>query len=184
MMLSLGTAFFSGAFTWTFMEYALHHWVFHIGRERTEGGREHLQHHISPDYFAAPLKKTAFAVPILGTIGVLASFATSLPVGMTFALGITLGWLGYEILHQRIHLKAPLNAYGRWARRNHLHHHFASTRKNHGVTSPLWDVVFGTYQPAPMVKIPKRHAAKFPWLLAEGETQKVAPSVASDFVVV
>jgi len=36
------------------------------------------------------------------------------------------------------------------------------------VTSPIWDWVFGTLAKRATVKVPRRHASKFPWLL-EGD---------------
>ena len=66
-----------------------------------------------------------------------------------WATAFTGGMLGtyfwYELVHRRLHTHPPTHAYGRWACRNHLQHHFGSPMRNHGVTSPVWDKVFGTY---------------------------------------
>lgn len=35
--------------------------------------------------------------------------------------------------------------------------------RNHGVTSPLWDMVFRTHEKVDVVKVPRRHVP--PWLL-------------------
>ena len=37
------------------------------------------------------------------------------------------------------------------------------------MSSPFWDLVFGTYLPVAQVTVPRLHAHKFPWLF-EGET--------------
>ena len=37
-------------------------------------------------------------------------------------------------------------ALGRFLRRNHMIHHFANADANHGISSPLWDWVFRTFQ--------------------------------------
>ena len=65
-------------------------------------------------------------------------------------------------------LAGPLVAYGAWARRHHLTHHFAGVNTNHGVTSPLWDLVFGTWVASDVVSVPARHASKLPWLVDDG----------------
>ena len=42
---------------WSFVEYALHHWVFHRMKFQTIGRREHLTHHARSGYFTRfPLK--------------------------------------------------------------------------------------------------------------------------------
>jgi hypothetical protein len=62
----------------------------------------------------------------------------------------------YEILHRGEHTRAGIGPYGRWARRHHFHHHFVDGRSNHGVTSPVWDFVFGTYQRVGTIPVPRR----------------------------
>lgn len=84
-------------------------------------------------------------------------------VGVAYVLGL-IGFYGaYEVLHRREHTHPGIGAYGRWARRHHFHHHFADARVNHGVTSPLWDLVFGTYRRPGVIKVPARLCMA--WLL-------------------
>ncbi|MEQ1508521.1 MAG: sterol desaturase family protein, partial [Myxococcota bacterium] len=86
----------------------------------------------------------------------------------SLAGGVVGGWLMYEGLHRAIHVWPARTAYGRWARRHHLHHHFADPARNHGVSTPIWDWVFGTWVPVDEVVVPPRQAAKLPWLVREG----------------
>ena len=58
---------------------------------------------------------------------------------------------------------APGGPYSRWTRRHHLSHHFSNPGTNHGVTSPIWDLVFGTYVDHGRIRVPRRHAP--PWLI-------------------
>jgi 4-hydroxysphinganine ceramide fatty acyl 2-hydroxylase len=70
----------------------------------------------------------------------------------TFAVGagVTIGYMFYDILHFLFHhggnwtLKAPYIA---WMKSRHFSHHYANPEKNFGVTSPLFDIIFGTNQP-------------------------------------
>jgi sterol desaturase/sphingolipid hydroxylase (fatty acid hydroxylase superfamily) len=39
-------------------------------------------------------------------------------------------------------------------RKHHFHHHFENPKMNHGVTTPVWDLVFGSYEPATVVHVP------------------------------
>jgi sterol desaturase/sphingolipid hydroxylase (fatty acid hydroxylase superfamily) len=84
----------------------------------------------------------------------------------------------YEWLHRREHTHAGWGAYGRWARRHHFHHHFVDGRTNHGVTSPIWDVVFRTYQqPATTIAVPRKLVMS--WLV--DETHRIHPEHAATF---
>ncbi len=84
----------------------------------------------------------------------------------------------YEVIHRRAHTHPPRNAYGRWVRRSHLHHHFGAPMRNIGVTSPVWDRALGTYDDPGVVTVPRRMAPV--WLLdADGE---VRPEYAADYV--
>jgi hypothetical protein len=69
----------------------------------------------------------------------------------------------YEVLHRRAHTHAPSNRYGRWRRKNHFAHHFADPRLAQGVTTPLWDIVFGTRLSVDRVRVPRRLAMS--WLV-------------------
>lgn len=164
-LLLQGLAFVLGLLLWTFLEYVLHRWAFHERVLGAKVAREHLEHHAKVDYFAPLSVKLALAVPIVGAIFTLGLLVTAATFASGLVIGVLTGWIVYEVIHRRIHVAAPLNAYGRWARKHHLSHHFGNAKLNHGVSSPIWDHVFGTYAPDATVLVPRRHAAKFPWLL-------------------
>jgi sterol desaturase/sphingolipid hydroxylase (fatty acid hydroxylase superfamily) len=157
--------FLAGCFTWTFVEYAMHHWNGHLTKGRTHFSREHLRHHAVKDYFTPTSRKlviamsvtvgvTALGTPIIGWMG-----------SLSLALGLVSGYGVYEYVHWANHVRAPLTPYGRWARRHHFSHHFTDARYNHGVTTPLWDLVFGTYRKPAKIKVPSKLAMA--WLLDE-----------------
>jgi sterol desaturase/sphingolipid hydroxylase (fatty acid hydroxylase superfamily) len=62
----------------------------------------------------------------------------------------------YEWLHRREHTHAGIGPYGRFVRRHHFHHHFVDGRVNHGVTTPIWDFVFGTYEKPTTIRVPAK----------------------------
>lgn len=75
-----------------------------------------------------------------------------------------IGFYGvYELMHRRDHTHAGFTAYGRWLRRHHFRHHLVDARTNFGVTSPIWDVVFGTYRAPEQIAVPAKLV--MPWLL-------------------
>jgi sterol desaturase/sphingolipid hydroxylase (fatty acid hydroxylase superfamily) len=155
-----------GALGWTFAEYVLHRFDGHGMKGRTPFSREHLAHHADPTYFAPSWKKAAAAVVVVSAMGSAGWAVVGLP-GIAFAVGFTTMYLTYEVIHRRIHTHGPIGAYGAWARRHHLVHHHVAPRCNHGVTTPLWDHVFGTWRASDAVRVPRRHAPV--WMVHDGE---------------
>ena len=58
-------------------------------------------------------------------------------------------YLVYERVHFRSHFRPATTGYARWQQRRHLAHHASAGTTNFGVTSPVWDWAFGTYEPVP-----------------------------------
>lgn len=145
-----------GALTWSFLEYVIHRWLGHDRRFRGNPfGKEHVRHHVEGDYFAPTAKKlvaAAVAALVLGGPAYLLGGGT----GAAWIAGLIVFYGAYEVLHRREHTHAGIGPYGRWARRHHFHHHFVDGRTNHGVTSPLWDLVFGTYRRPGVIPVPAR----------------------------
>jgi hypothetical protein len=108
---------------------------------------------------------------------------TSVLAGRRWATAFTTGmiatYFGYEVAHRRIHTHPPTNAYGRLARRSHLHHHFGAPMRNFGVTTNVWDRVFGTYDDPGVVTVPRRMAPV--WMV--DEAGEVLPELSGDYIV-
>jgi hypothetical protein len=58
--------------------------------------------------------------------------------------GIWAGFLYYEAVHYRVHFSLSPTGIIAKQRRTHFYHHFSNNKRCFGVTSPLWDYVFGT----------------------------------------
>ena len=154
-------AFSAGVLAWTFTEYAVHRFDGHGFRVLIPN---HIRHHADPvDYevLHTPVRTIVLVMALWTLLGWATAGAL---LGVTFSSGFVVGYRYYEWLHDRLHDSPPRNVYGSWARRHHFHHHFQNPKKNHGVTTPLWDVLFGTYQ---VVRSPIRvpRAMAMPWLL-------------------
>ena len=100
--------------------------------------------------------------------------------GLAYLAGLMSFYGVYEVLHRREHTHAGVNAYGRWARRHHFAHHYSDARFNHGVTTPLWDVVFRTWRPVQTVRVPQKFV--MPWL-KDPQTGAVRADYADFFVL-
>lgn len=169
----------SGALTWSLLEYLIHRWMGHDRRfRRSPFGVEHVRHHIEGNYFAPTWKKliaaAIFAAVLLGP----AIMIAGAPIGGAYVAGVV-GCFGvYEWLHRREHTHAGIGTYGRWARRHHFHHHFVDGRTNHGVTTPLWDLVFGTYETPVVIPVPAKLCMA--WLL-DPETGDIRAEYAATY---
>jgi sterol desaturase/sphingolipid hydroxylase (fatty acid hydroxylase superfamily) len=161
----LAIAAVSGALTWTLLEYTIHRWLGHDRRFRPNPfASEHVRHHVEGGYFAPTWKKLGVASMVGVVLGGAGHLVLGAP-GVAFVAGLLAMYGAYEILHRLEHVHAGIGPYGRWARHHHFHHHFVDARTNHGVTSPIWDFVFGTYRKPSVIPVPQKLAMR--WLLDE-----------------
>jgi hypothetical protein len=179
-VVGVAAALLAGAFAWTLAEYGLHRVVFHELSHAGLGAKEHRRHHAEPDYFAPAWQKALAALAASALLLPGSAFVGGWVFGAPFTAGFIATYLAYEVLHRRCHTHPPRGAYGRWRRRNHFAHHFADPRRGHGVTTPLWDHVFGTSLRLERVRVPRALAMR--WLTdAEG---RVRPPFAADYELV
>lgn len=139
----------SGLAAWTLMEYILHRYVFHIDEFFPKLKRLHYMlhgvHHEHPrDHerlFMPPVPGTIIAATLLGF--------WSLFLGknaFAFMAGMSNGYLFYSYIHYSVHTKPVFHPL-RMLWKHHALHHFIYHDKAFGVSSPFWDLVFGTMPP-------------------------------------
>lgn len=147
--------YFGGMFFWTLFEYLMHRFVFHHHSENPRMQKfmytAHGVHHEFPRD-----KERLFMPPAPSLI--LASVLFSIFYflldhnAFMFFPGFVSGYLAYGSMHYAIHAMAPPFKFMKaWWRYHHLHH-YKSPDKGFGVSSPMWDHVFGS--------VP-RHLGKF-----------------------
>lgn len=183
-MTSFAIGFVGGLAGWTLLEYAIHYWLGHLSKGRILISSEHLRHHGDILYFTPLPMKVLGALPVLALLFVAVGAVCGLRAGLGCVVAVSLGWAAYEWLHLSIHVHGPRTAYGRWAARHHLSHHFNRPPANHGVTTPIWDVVFRTHAPVGRVRIPKRSLPSVPWLAAAVEENTRGQDFLADYEVV
>jgi sterol desaturase/sphingolipid hydroxylase (fatty acid hydroxylase superfamily) len=162
----------AGAVLWSFMEYVLHRFAFHEARGKNYGSREHLRHHGSDDSVLESwyLSWTGVLLVSLGLIPFLFRLVDLDDLGWGVGIGYLVAYGFYDLVHWRAHRRPYANRYEHMIRKHHFIHHFHAPLKNHGVTTPFWDHVFGTYVDADKVQIPRRMALR--WLIdADGEVR-------------
>ena len=145
--------FLVGGLVWSLVEYLLHRFFFHLEPGETEFAQKamFLVHGVHHDY---PWDPDRLVIPpsVSALLGFLLYWPTKWIVGAplhdaVFA-GIGAGYLWYDIGHYMWHNMKPRTAVGRYLRAYHLVHHFKTPNARYGVSSPLWDYVFGTTREA------------------------------------
>jgi len=145
--------FVVGLFVWTFLEYIVHRFIFHF-RPRTPW-QERVSFMFHGVHHAQPMCKTRLVMPpvvsitggliLYGVLYVLIGILLNAPHWMYALLsGIAAGYLTYDMLHYSTHhFKIKWNVW-QFLRQHHMRHHAQTPDMRFGVSSPLWDYVFGT----------------------------------------
>jgi sterol desaturase/sphingolipid hydroxylase (fatty acid hydroxylase superfamily) len=137
---------------YTFVEYVFHRFVLHgrlLYRHRATAAlwkRVHYDHHQDASdlsvLFGDPKTTLVPILVIASPLGYL--FHGMAGTAMAVFCGIVLTAV-YEFCHLYQHAPwEPRNAYLRRLKRRHLAHHFHNETGNFGITTHVWDVVFGT----------------------------------------
>jgi len=133
-----------GAFAFSFVEYALHRWYFHA--KSLLAGELHASHHRDPKHPSAlPFWSSALASPVF--FWLLTQWVDML-VAHFVLCGFFAAYFSYGVLHHLQHSIRIKDIPLRWLRRRWAAHavHHGRADVNFGVTTSLWDRVFGTYR--------------------------------------
>jgi sterol desaturase/sphingolipid hydroxylase (fatty acid hydroxylase superfamily) len=139
---------FSGAmFFWTLFEYIMHRYLFHFSSENPKVRRiiyvMHGNHHEYPRdkqrLFMPPVPSLILASIIFG-----AQYFFMREYTFMFFPGFMLGYLMYGSMHYAIHAWNPPTKFLKPLWRNHHLHHYKGDEKGYGVSSSIWDHIFGT----------------------------------------
>lgn len=139
-----------GVLAWTLIEYSLHRFLFHFINDNAVVQRFHymvhgVHHHYPKDegrLFMPPVPGYIIATILFGFWYLFLGLKV-----FAFFPGFMIGYLGYVFTHYAIHkYKKPKNALG-YIWDHHNLHHFKYPQKAFGVSTPLWDLVFGTMPP-------------------------------------
>ncbi len=140
-----------GWLIWSLLEYLLHrflfHWVPHHRRIRKMVRSLHFNHHGDPRNPDKILVRPQYSLPVSAFfLGGFYLVTGTLFAASALLTGIWLGFLYYELVHYRLHLSKADGGLLKHQRHGHFYHHFVDPNNCFGVTSPLWDWVFGTYR--------------------------------------
>ena len=142
-----------GFLSWSLIEYGLHRFIFHYDA-RSRFGRKlvyqaHLSHHENPAATDRIFASLFMSTPIAAAYWLLAwaAIGSSAAASWLF-IGMAAGYFCYEWLHFQCHHGRSRLRIIRYLKKYHLLHHYKTPELRFGVTSPLFDFVFGTFRPA------------------------------------
>lgn len=134
--------YLSGIFVWTLKEYLIHRYLFHIPAKRFQYIIHGIHHQFPKD------KQRLLMPPVPGLLIIVFLFSFwYFIIGefvYVFLSGILTGYLGYTFIHYIVHAYKPIKGV-KFLWSHHLKHH--NPKYEHqafGVSSPLWDYIFGT----------------------------------------
>ncbi|KAG0504993.1 hypothetical protein M758_N003300 [Ceratodon purpureus] len=142
----------AGAFIWTFVEYLLHRYVFHMKTSSYWTNTAHYflhgfhhKHPMDGTRLVFPPAITAIIVCIIWYLTEPLVYILTPPVKLSMFSGGLLAYVAYDLTHYFLHFGTPYNQMSRMMKRFHLNHHFREQSNSYGVTTPFWDTVFGTF---------------------------------------
>ncbi|CAL1361419.1 unnamed protein product [Linum trigynum] len=147
---------FLGVFLWTLVEYTLHRFLFHIKTTSYWGNTAHYLlhgcHHKHPmDGLRLVFPPAATAILLVPFWNFVKLLSTPTTAPALFAGGL-LGYVMYDCTHYYLHHGQPSNEVPKHLKKYHMNHHFRIQHKGYGITSSLWDRVFGTLPPSKEAK--------------------------------
>jgi sterol desaturase/sphingolipid hydroxylase (fatty acid hydroxylase superfamily) len=133
------------AFTW--VEYMIHRYLFHMSTFTK--WREKFQYTVHGVHHEFPKDKERLAMPpvLSVTIATILLLLFRLVMGdfaFSFLPGFLVGYAFYLAVHYMVHVYQPPKNFLKTLWINHAVHHYKHGEYIFGVSSPLWDYVYGT----------------------------------------
>lgn len=137
-----------GLFIWTFVEYVLHRFLFHYHPKNNFAQRIHWTfhgvHHDYPQDSRRLVMPPAVSFPLALIFWFIFSYIFGPALVNPFFAGFLIGYLFYDTLHYAVHHFAFKSTWLLALKSHHMKHHYIEPDDGFGVSSPLWDIIFGT----------------------------------------
>jgi sterol desaturase/sphingolipid hydroxylase (fatty acid hydroxylase superfamily) len=151
--------FIAGVVVFSLFEYALHRLAFHglmrwavkDARVRFAAFMAHGYHHEFPDDRSRLVMPPMISWPLAALFAGLYLGLLGPERGLPMLAGTMTGYIAYDWIHYYTHHFRPRSRLGKWLRAYHLRHHHQDPNAFFGISSPLWDLAFGTYR-SPLAK--------------------------------
>lgn len=144
--------FGAGILIWTLTEYLIHRYIFHFEPASEIGQRLHfLAHGVHHAYPRDPMRLVmppVLSIPLAILVFALVRSLAGPALGAPLFAGIIFGYLVYDMIHFATHhLSHRRSRPWLLLKQHHLRHHYQNEHYAFGVSSPLWDFLFGTLPP-------------------------------------
>ncbi|XP_071959582.1 fatty acid 2-hydroxylase-like [Antedon mediterranea] len=142
--------FIAGVVTWTILEYALHRFLFHLEPSPkypmlvTFHFLLHGQHHKVPFDSGRLVFPPAVASILAVCYYIIIGFCLEVGKAQALFAGTVLGYVCYDLIHYYLHYGKPSFSYFKMLKVYHVKHHFEDKDRGFGISSPIWDMPFGT----------------------------------------
>ncbi|HEY8511533.1 MAG TPA: sterol desaturase family protein [Cyclobacteriaceae bacterium] len=139
--------FFLGLLAFTWVEYMVHRYVFHMPTyTKTRAKLQYTLHGVHHEF---PKDKDRLAMPpllsiTLATILLLVFRVIMGDFAFAFLPGFLVGYALYLSIHYMVHAFQPPKNFLKALWINHGVHHYKDGEIVFGVSSPLWDYIYGT----------------------------------------
>jgi sterol desaturase/sphingolipid hydroxylase (fatty acid hydroxylase superfamily) len=139
--------FFLGLILFTWVEYNVHRYLFHL--KAYSEARAKIQYTIHGVHHEFPKDKDRLAMPPLLSVTIATILLLVLKVILgdlvfSFLPGFLVGYAAYLSVHYMVHVYAPPKNFFKALWINHGIHHYKDGEYIFGVSSPLWDYIYGT----------------------------------------
>jgi hypothetical protein len=138
----------SGFLFWTFAEYMIHRFVYHTeSNSRVLYNIQYKAHGIHHQHPKDPTRLAMPPVPglVLSGLFLLIFWLVMDTYAFAFFPGFMVGYVAYISIHYAQHIiRMPTYKPFRLLWQNHAIHHYQNPYVAHGVSTRLWDFVFGT----------------------------------------
>lgn len=139
--------FLSGFLFFTFLEYIAHRFLFHMKPDSEL--KSVIQYHMHGVHHEYPKDKDRLAMPPPMSILLACVFFGLFYLLMNtnvfgFLPGMLTGYAAYLFVHYIVHAYPPPKNIFKQLWVNHAIHHYKDSKVVFGVSSPLWDYIFGT----------------------------------------
>ena len=150
--LQIAITFITGMFAWSLFEYCIHRFAFHFVAESERATKIvyiiHGNHHEYPRdkerLFMPPVPSLILATVVFSMQYFTFHLFDASDFSFAFFPGFLIGYLMYGTMHYAIHAWNPPFKWMKPLWRNHHLHHYKNDHMGFGVSSTLWDHVFGT----------------------------------------
>ena len=147
-VLNILLLFIAGVIIWSLTEYIMHRFLFHYHPTSEFGKRIHFIFHGVHHDYPNDAKRLVMAPAVSVPLAVLYYFLFRLVLGemnvAPFFTGFVVGYLFYDMTHYAIHHFTFKSGIWLKIKKHHMVHHYKDHDHGYGVSSKLWDIIFGT----------------------------------------